>query len=251
VDAWRQREHGVRFDWGLAGAVAIAERADVVVIVDVLSFTTTLTVALDEGVAVLPFRWGDERAADHAREHGAVLAVGRSRAGPGQISLSPATLRNGLLPDRVVLPSPNGATIAHHLAAGRAQCVGASLRNAGSVAAWIADTHDPARTTVAVVAAGERWPDGELRPAVEDLWGAGAVIDHLSRGGWTELSPEATGARAAWLAVAGDVRTGLLTCASGLELVQGGHAVDVEIAAEVGTSRCVPVLRGEVFLDEG
>jgi len=32
---------------------------------------------------------------------------------------------------------------------------------------------------VMVVAAGERWPNGSLRPAAEDLWGAGAVLHTL------------------------------------------------------------------------
>ena len=57
--------------------------------------------------------------------------------------------------------------------------VGASLRNAAAVASWIAREHDADDTVVAVVAAGERWPDGTLRPAVEDLWGAGAVLAAL------------------------------------------------------------------------
>ena len=102
---------------------------------------------------------------------------------------------------------------------------------------------------MAVVAAGERWAGGGLRPAVEDAWGAGAVIDHLTRAGWAGLSPEAVGARAAWRAAAGDIRNGLLSCASGQELIGAGYRGDVDIAAEVGTSRCVPVLRGDVFLD--
>lgn len=251
MTAWRQLEYGVRLDWGLAGAIATADQVDVAVIVDVLSFTTTLSVALDEGATVLPYRWRDSRSVDFAREHDAELAVGRSQAGPGAISLSPTTMRDRPLPDRIVLPSPNGSTIAQHVAATSSSCVGASLRNARAVAAWIASHYDPAHSTVTVVASGEHWPDGALRPAVEDLWGAGAVIDHLERAGWSTTSPEAAAARAAWRVAADDALGNLLSCASGRELTQGGYREDVVIAAEVESSRSVPFLRGETFVNEG
>lgn len=81
MDAWRQREHGVRFDWGLAGATPVADDVDVAVVVDVLSFTTTLSVALDSGASVIPSRWRDSRSAALAREHGA----GWRSGGPGRV----------------------------------------------------------------------------------------------------------------------------------------------------------------------
>lgn len=245
--AHRQSSYAVRVDWGLDGATAIAEDADVAVVVDVLSFTTTLTVALDVGTAVLPYRWDDDSAAAFAQEQDATLAVGRSAAGPGQISLSPVTLRAAPAPDRLVLPSPNGSTICWHLAAITPVCLGASLRNATAVCDWVASHHDPATTTVAVVAAGERWASTGLRPAVEDLWGAGLVVDQLARLGWAATSPEATAARAAWLATAHRVPEALLACASGRELVDKGYRADVEIAAEVDASQSVPLLRGLSF----
>ncbi len=186
-----QSEYEVRFDWGLAGALAVAGEVDVAVVVDVLSFTTTLSVAVDLGTVVLPYRWNDESARDFARQHDAVLAVGRSRAGFGQVSLSPASWRSCPVPPaRLVLPSPNGSTIAHHLAASSVVCLGACLRNATAVASWIGDRRPRGAKTVAVIAAGERWPGGELRPAAEDAWGAGAVIAQLAAHGWSGLSPE-------------------------------------------------------------
>lgn len=247
--AHRQRSYGVRVDWGLAGAEAVVEAADVAVVVDVLSFTTTLSVAVDLGCAVLPYRWADSTASGYAREHGAVLAVGRSSAGPGDVSLSPASLRSGPAPARLVLPSPNGSTIASTLGLATGTCLGASLRNAAAVGSWIAARYDPGTAVVAVVAAGEQWPGGSLRPAVEDLWGAGAVVDRLARHGWRRSSPEAAAARAAWLAVEGDVLPALLGCASGQELVAKGWRGDVEIAAEVSGSRSVPLLQGPAFRD--
>ncbi len=242
-----QTGYRVRLDWGLDGVRAVGADAPTTVVVDVLSFTTTLTVALDVGTSVYPYRWNDGTAEQYARANDAVLAVGRSQAGAGQISLSPATLRVGRPPARLVLPSPNGATIAHHLSSHGSPCLAASLRNAAAVARAITEQRGTTHT-VAVVAAGEQWPDGGLRPAVEDLWGAGAVIAHLSRHGWS-CSPEADAARAAYDAVRGREREVLLACASGRELVQQGYEHDVAIAAEVNTSAVVPALEDGRFTD--
>ncbi|UGT61164.1 2-phosphosulfolactate phosphatase [Nocardia asteroides] len=237
----RQGEYRVRFDWGPVGAEAV--RAEVTVVVDVLSFTTTLSVAADLGIEVFPYRWGHDGVAEYAAARGAVGAVGRRVAGPGQVSLSPGTIRRAAPFERLVLPSPNGSTIAHRLAAAGSLCAGASLRNAAAVAEWIGGR------SVAVVAAGERWPDGSLRPAVEDLWGAGAVLANLR--GREGFSPEARMAVQAWLAVEGEVGSALRECGSGRELIAGGYPEDVAIAGEVGVSGVVPVLAGERFRPGG
>jgi len=236
------------FDWGPVGAEALAGDADVAVVVDVLSFTTTVTVALEAGARVLPYP-RNRGAADVADRHDAVLAVGRSRAGAGQVSLSPAGMRAHAPVGRVVvLPSPNGSTLAHRLASGTTTCVAACLRNAMAVAHWV-ERRFPHPARVAVVAAGERWPDDSLRPAVEDLWGAGAVLAALAAHGRPGFSPEAQAARAAYEAVAPDLSAALHACAGGQELAAIGFGADVDVAAEVGVSAVVPVLRDGVFVD--
>ena len=245
--AHRQGTHRIRFDWALDGAEAVTPGADVAVVVDVLSFTTTVSVAADRGTAVLPYQWRDGTAPAYARAHDATLAVGRSQARDDEISLSPGTLRaHAAPPARLVLPSPNGSTIAHHLATTGVECVGACLRNADAAAAWL-DQRSADRQTVAVIAAGERWPSGGLRPAVEDAWGAGALIAALTQRGWVDLSPEAESAQAAYESVRGHELDALLHCASGRELTDEGYRADVEIAAEVDQSRSVPRLRTGQF----
>ncbi len=101
---------------------------------------------------------------------------------------------------------------------------------------------------VAVVAAGELDGHG-LRPAAEDLWGAGAVVAALVTRGRTSLSPEAELAAAAHAVVRGREAEMLRACASGRELVDGGSPGDVEVAAEVDTSASVPVLVDGCFVD--
>jgi 2-phosphosulfolactate phosphatase len=239
IDAHRQLGHRVRFDWGPTGADAIAEGADVAVVVDVLSFTTTLTVAVERGITVLPFRWKDDRAAAYAAEQDATLAVGRFEARAttgGAVSLSPADMTRVTGVDRLVLPSPNGSSICAGLARTGAAVVGGSLRNRSAVARHVRDAG-----TIAVVAAGERWPDGSLRPAVEDLWGAGAVLAALADLGVEGLSPEAQVAVAAFRAVADDLPARLSSCAGGLELAEVGFAEDVKVAAMLDVSEVVPV----------
>ena len=227
---------GVTLEWGPTGAVALAPRVDVAVVIDVLSFSTTVTVAADLGVEVVPHRWADDSAAAVARERGAVLAVGRRTAGPGQVSLSPATFRITIGLTRVVLPSPNGSTICALLAEAGVEVVVASLRNRTAVARALAGRD------VLLVPAGERWPDGSLRPAVEDLWGAGAVAAALDDLGATGLSDETQAAAEAYRLVEHRLAEALLACASGQELVGQGYASDVAIAAELDASHVVPRL---------
>lgn len=244
--AWRQGTAQVRFDWGPTGATAVADGAAYAVIVDVLSFTTCVTVAAERSIAVFPYRWGDSGAEEYAAAHDAVLAVGRSRAeGNHEVSLSPASIVSADPGGRLVLPSPNGSALSAQLAGSAATVVAASLRNADAVAEWLAAKLEPGQA-VAVIAAGERWPDGSLRPAAEDLWGAGAVISGLLRRG-LGLAEEARVAGAAYDAVRHDVAAALRGCASGRELLAREFAQDVAIAAKIDATRMVPVLVDGAF----
>lgn len=236
------------------------------VVVDVLSFTTCVSVAADRGITVHPYHWQDESAASFAAEHGAVLARPRQAGNGGRrgdvaggvgagITLSPKSIREAQGVDAVVLPSPNGSSISALLSEAGATVVAGSLRNGSAVGAWLAGQLADSAVVV-LVPAGERWPDGSLRPAAEDLWGAGAVASALMRattGGPASgiepllLSPEADLARAAYEAARERITDLLGRCSSGRELAQRGWADDVAIAGEIDASSSVPVLRGGVF----
>ena len=167
--AHRQSGYRVRLEWGLSGARAVLPGVDHAVVVDVLSFTTAVTVAVDRGIAVLPCRWRDASAASYAEARGAVLARGRREAlADGGPSLSPRSLLDLEGVERLVLPSPNGATVTLGLAEAGAAVVAASLRNASVVAAWLAERLGSGGA-VALVAAGERWPDGSLRSTMSRI----------------------------------------------------------------------------------
>lgn len=60
--------YDVRFEWGPAGAAALAPSSSCLVVVDVLSFSTSVTVAVEAGTRVYPCAWRDETAAAFARE---------------------------------------------------------------------------------------------------------------------------------------------------------------------------------------
>lgn len=164
------------------------------------------------------------------------------------MSLSPGSLRRADPIDRLVLPSPNGSALSIELASLATTVVGACLRNAVAVGDWIAREHDAEIATIAVVAAGERWPDDSLRPAVEDLWGAGAVLAALEDHDWPGLSPEAAMAADAYRLIAGREASHLRASASGAELIELGFGEDIDVAAEVGSSTVVPLLSDRGFV---
>ena len=56
-----QQPYQVRCEWGAAGVHTLAPWVDVVVLVDVLSFSTCVDVATSREAVVYPFAWKDER----------------------------------------------------------------------------------------------------------------------------------------------------------------------------------------------
>ena len=225
-------------EWGRAGVQLLAGEADLVIVVDVLSFTTAVSVAVECGAAVIPYRFRDASAASYARGIGATLASS-DRNGPGP-TLSPASLAALRQGERLVLPSPNGAACASLAAEAGASVVAGCLRNAGAVARFATSRSG----TTAGIAAGELWPDGGLRPAVEDLIGVGAVLAGMDA---ASMSPEARAATAAYLAARDDMLGALTGSASGRELVDRGFSEDVVIAARLDATDLVPVLADGMF----
>jgi 2-phosphosulfolactate phosphatase len=231
-----QTECAVRFEWGEHGVTTLAPQSDVVVIVDVLSFSTCVDIATGNGAVILPYRWQDESAAAFAASQRALLA-GARWSSTGGYSLSPASLVTILPGTRLVLPSPNGATLT--LLAERTTVLAGCLRNATAVAAMA----EHLGRAITVIAAGERWGDGSLRPAVEDLLGAGAIINALSG----TRSPEAAAAAAAFCAVQAHLADTLRRCTSGKELIIRGFAMDVDLAGRLDCSTAVPRLYEGVY----
>ena len=225
----------VELEWGPMGARVLAEACDAIVLIDVLSFTTSVTVAVRRGVTVWPHAWGADGAELLAREIGAVLARGRStREGP---TLSPVSLLDLPPGTRLILPSPNGSGIAHTVSAAGIPVYAACLRNVSAVVAALSTAEH-----VGLVPAGERWPDGTLRPAYEDLIGAGAIAAGLGahEGG---SSPDAEAAALAYLS-----RRPLAECPSGKELIDRGFLGDVQLAEDIDVDHVVPVLRNGRFV---
>ena len=226
-------------EWGLHGVETLRDRVSVLVIVDVLSFSTAVDVAVARGASIIPFPLGDRTAAEAAAAAaGATLAESRSAAG-GSYSLSPPSLVGITSGTRLLLASPNGSRLS--LAGGATPVFTGCLRNAKAVAAAVRGV--AVDGGVGVVPAGERWSDGSLRPAIEDLLGAGAILDALG----LPLSAEARVARDAFRAAAPDLAAILGASVSGQELISRGFEKDVEFAAALNVSTTAPFLRDGAY----
>jgi 2-phosphosulfolactate phosphatase len=234
-----QAGYDVRCEWGLQGLLHLSPISDAVVIVDILSFSTTVDIVVANGAFALPYRWKDASAVQFAKEKHAQLASTR-RSHDGY-SLSPASVRAIPRDTALVLPSPNGSTLS--ISANNVPTFTACLRNPPAVAAHLATF----ARRVAVIPAGERWPDDSLRPCLEDWIGAGAVLSLLNG----TRSPEAELAVAAFERFRGALAGALSRCASGRELIERGFGCDIELASEYAASSAVPMLSGDRFVNCG
>lgn len=207
-----QSFYQVRCEWGVDGLARLAGAVpDVVVVVDVLRFSTKVTDAVARGETV-PL----DEAAHAVSVNGAAVAAAASALHPAPLMLL-GCLRNASAVARAVLAEQE---------------------------------RRDARTSVAVIASGELPAAdgaGGLRFAVEDQLGAGAIIDALAELGIDHSSPEAAAACEAFRGLRRATRHLLTASGSGRELLGRDARADVLNAAEVDATDVVPVLRGGIF----
>lgn len=191
-----QSTYQVRLEWGTAGLARLAP-ADIVVVVDVLRFSSTVT---------------DAVAAD------------------SEIELADA-----------LDWSTNGAAVAAEAATASVVLVG-GIRNASAVARAVQTVQErrQARTSVAVIAAGELDSAGQVRFAVEDHLGAGAIVAALTDLGIDHTAPDAAVAAEGFRALRRALRHMLTASGSARELEIG-----VASTARMAASGVVPTAPGD------
>ena len=219
----------VALEWGAAGLEHMSGFFDIVVVIDVLSFTTALDVALARCEAVIPVAWEDTSAQDLGERLDAYVA---GKRGEARFTLSSQTLEQLPARSRLVLPSRNGASLS--VTSRAPLTIAASLRNLEAVSTWLSAESG----RILLAPAGEHWPSGAFRPALEDLIGAGLIARKLGR----RLSVEAQAAANSCISVEPGGQW-LFDCSTGRELIEAGFAVDVEYASRANISNIIPLLQ--------
>lgn len=201
-----QSTYQVRLEWGVAGLARLAP-ADIVVVVDVLRFSTTVIDAVERG---------DDYPLDAAAHaisiNGAPVAEAAADGGA-----------------RVLLGGLRNASAVAAAVLAEQERRGART----SITVIAAGELSPG--------------DGTLRFAVEDQLGAGAIVEALGALGIDHTSPDAAVAAESFRALRRAVKHLLTASGSALELIGRGLRDDVLAAAAVDAASAVPVLRDGVF----
>src|ERR1700686_5103215 len=100
-----QSAFDIRFEWGLHGLQATG--SEFIAIVDVLCFTTCVSIACARGATVYPCAWDEGMAVRLAEREQAKVAVrrGEENSDRGEFSLSPASFLSADSSVRVVFLS--------------------------------------------------------------------------------------------------------------------------------------------------
>ncbi|MCP4684058.1 MAG: 2-phosphosulfolactate phosphatase [bacterium] len=238
-----QHPYRCRFDWGPEGARRAADRGDIVVIVDTLSFSTTVATAVSRGGIIYPCKESAD-AENIAERVDAEVAVRRdAMTSKNFYSLSPATFANLKTGTMVVLPSLNGATCTEY-AAEAPHVFAGTLVNAEEVGRAINSLLRNSQINACVIACGEREKEtGHLRVAIEDELGAGAILSRLE----FDRSPEAKVCESTFLHNRDCLQDLMWDCMSGRELRACGYEEDVRVASKLNSLDVAPVLRDGAY----
>jgi 2-phosphosulfolactate phosphatase len=239
-----QSPFACRFEWGLKGVRDAAFRGDIIIIVDVLSFSSAVVTAAHYGAKIFP-SFDYESAYLFAEQTGGTVALKRDEAYGGP-SLSPLSYGPSDKGRHYILPSPNGSACASSLSGKGNTLLCGSLINAESAAEKAMEIKD--ERSITVIACGEQWTDvtaseNSLRPCLEDYLGAGAILSFLHG----SKSPEASVCNFSFLSVREKLEDLIWDCGSGRELRKKGYEEDVTYCSRLNLYNTVPVFVKDHF----
>jgi len=238
-----------RVEWGKRGAREAADRCDITIVVDVLSFSSTVVSAVNKGVIIYPYPPNLDGKL-YAKKLGADYILGRKEAAIlARPTLSPVSFNEQHANQKYVLSSLNGAFCSWIATKVPALLIG-SLLNFSAVARIANRLKDETKANITVIPCGELWNDiGEnedgLRPSIEDYLGAGAILSELSG----TKSPEADVCIGAYYHSKNRISELIWDCGSGRELREKGFEADVIHCSQTNKYQTVPILRNEFFVD--
>ncbi|PLR86816.1 2-phosphosulfolactate phosphatase [Bacillus canaveralius] len=236
-------------EWGKRGARNAASRGDIIIIVDVLSFSSTVVSALSKGAIIFPYPPNLD-GNKYAKQIGAEYILGRSEAAQlGLPTLSPISFDYNNKNRKYVLTSLNGAFCTWIASDVPALLIG-SLLNAANVAAVANKLSLEKKANITVVACGELWSDVKehedtLRPALEDYLGAGAILSYLNG----KKSPDAEVSIGAFHFSKSNLGGIIWECESGRELRDRGFEEDVKHCSRLNVYQTVPILHKDYFIN--
>ena len=241
----------IKVEWGQRGARAASERGDIVIIVDVLSFSSTVVTAVDYGAEIYPYPPPlNESAKSYAEEINAQIVWGRAEAIKfGGHSLSPLSFTPADYGQKFVMCSLNGAACTWIASKVPALLIGCPL-NASAVANIANQLKIKLNANITVIPCGEKWPDAlenenKLRPGIEDYLGAGIILSKLIG----SKSPEAEVCIGAFEYSKNKLGELIWDSASGRELRERGFEQDVIHCSKVDISKAVPILHENRFVN--
>ena len=238
-----QSPYQCRMDWGIRGVEEASNRGDIIIIVDVLSFSSAVINALHNGVIIYPFPRVGEINEFAKLVGGEVCILERARARElGLPSLSATSFNETHKGQKFILSSINGATCVKAATKSSTIIVG-GLLNVFSVAEVANKIQKENNINITVIACGERWNSlnnetRDLRPSIEDYLGAGAILELLNG----TKSQEAKVCINAYKSSKQEIEELITDSSSGRELLNMGFPEDVRFSCQLNLFKDVPLL---------